>query len=107
LVYFCVNGLDRVRIVPKRVLDSRDSESNFWWRLSRGVMRHARAVAAVTTAFLLLLALPVLWLEVGPGSNKGIPQNLEGVEGLNVIAGGVGGGGLAPSAIAWGDAAAG
>ncbi len=99
LVYFCVNGLDRVRIVPKRVLDSRDSEYNFWWRLSRGVMRHARAVAAVTTAFLLLLALPVLWLEVGPGSNKGIPQTLEGVEGLNVISDAVGEGALAPTAI--------
>ena len=99
LVYFCVNGLDRVRIVPKRVLESRDSEYNFWWRLSRGVMRHARAVAAVTTAFLLLLALPVLWLEVGPGSNKGIPQTLEGVEGLNVISDAVGEGALAPTAI--------
>jgi uncharacterized membrane protein YdfJ with MMPL/SSD domain len=99
LVYFCVNGLDRVRIVPKRVLESRDSEFNFWWRLSRGVMRHARAVAAATTAFLLLLAVPVLWLEVGPGSNKGIPQNLEGVEGLNVISEAVGEGALAPTAI--------
>ena len=99
LVYFCVNGLDRVRIVPKRVLVSRDSEFNFWWRLSRGVMRHARAVAAATTAFLLLLALPVLWLEVGPGSNKGIPQNLEGVAGLNVISRTVGEGALAPTAI--------
>ena len=94
-----MNGLDRVRIVPKRVLVSRDSEFNFWWRLSRGVMRHARAVAAATTAFLLLLALPVLWLEVGPGSNKGIPQNLEGVEGLNVISDAVGEGALAPTAI--------
>src|SRR6185503_7617726 len=76
-----------------------DSEYNFWWRLSRSVMRHARAVAAVTTAFLLLLALPVFWLEVGPGSNKGIPQNLEGVEGLNVISEAVGEGALAPTAL--------
>src|SRR6185369_14670673 len=67
--------------------------------LSRSVMRHAGAVAAATTAFLLLLALPVFWLEVGPGSNKGIPQNLEGVEGLNVISDAVGEGALAPTAI--------
>jgi uncharacterized membrane protein YdfJ with MMPL/SSD domain len=99
LVYLCVNGLDRVRIVPRRVIESRDSEYNFWWRLSRGVMRHARAVAAATTAFLLLLALPVLWLEVGPGSNKGIPQNLEGVQGLNVISDALGEGALAPTAL--------
>ena len=62
-------------------------------------MRHAAAVAAATTTFLLLLALPVLWLEVGPGSNKGIPQNLEGVEGLNVISDAVGEGALAPTAL--------
>src|SRR6185312_14644835 len=99
LVYLCVNGLDRVRIVPKRVLVSRDSEYNFWWRLSRWVMRHAAAVAASTTAFLLLLALPVPCLAVGPGSYKGSPRNLEGVEGLNVISDAVGQGALAPTAL--------
>jgi uncharacterized membrane protein YdfJ with MMPL/SSD domain len=99
LVYFLVDGLDRVRIVPRFVLDRRDSEFSFWWRLSHWVMRHAAPVAAATTAFMLLLALPVLWLEVGPGSNKGIPQNLEGVEGLNVISDAVGEGALAPTAL--------
>ena len=85
--------------VPKAVLDKRNSELDFWVRLSGWVMRHARAVAAATVAFLVLLAVPVLWLEVGPGSNKGIPQNLEGVKGLNVISDAVGEGALAPTAI--------
>ena len=99
LVYFLVNSLDRVRIVPNAVLDRRNSEYNFWVRLSRWVMRHPVAVAGGTVAALVALAIPVFWLSVGPGSNKGIPQNLEGVKGLNVIADAVGEGALAPTAI--------
>jgi putative drug exporter of the RND superfamily len=99
LVYFLVDGLDRVRIVPRAVLDRRNSEFDFWVRLSRWVMRHPVAVASGTVALLLALAIPVFWLSVGPGSNKGIPQNLEGVKGLNVISDAVGEGALAPTAI--------
>jgi putative drug exporter of the RND superfamily len=99
LVYLLVGGLDRVRVVPKFVLNRRNAEFNFWVRLSRWVMRRPVWVAAGTTALLLALATPVLWLEVGPGSNKGIPQNLEGVQGLNVIAAALGEGALAPTAI--------
>jgi putative drug exporter of the RND superfamily len=100
LLYFLVDGLDRARIVPGFVLDRRNSEFDFWVRLSRWVMRRPLAVAAGTTALLVALAVPVFWLEVGPGSNKGIPQTLEGVEGLNVISDAVGEGALAPTAIA-------
>jgi RND superfamily putative drug exporter len=99
LVYFLVNALDRVRIVPKAVLDRRNSEYNFWFRLSHWVMRHPVAVASSAAAVLVALAIPVVWLSVGPGSNKGIPQDLEGVKGLNVISDAVGEGAIAPTAI--------
>jgi putative drug exporter of the RND superfamily len=99
LVYHLVDRLDRVRIVPNAVLDRRNSEYNVWFRLSHWVMRHPVAVATGTVAVLVALAIPVFWLSVGPGSNKGIPQNLEGVKGLNVISDAVGEGALAPTAI--------
>ncbi|MEO8289553.1 MAG: MMPL family transporter [Gaiellaceae bacterium] len=99
LVYLILAGLDRWRVVPKFILRRRDSEINFWVRLSRWVMRRPLTVAVATTALLLALATPVLWLEVGPGSNKGIPQDLEGVQGLNVISDALGEGALAPTAI--------
>jgi uncharacterized membrane protein YdfJ with MMPL/SSD domain len=41
--------------------------------------------AAGTSAFLVLLALPVFTMELGPGSNEGIPQDLEGIRGLNIV----------------------
>ena len=101
LLYFLAAKLDRVRLIPKRVVERReDQESNFWIRLSRQIMRRPVLFAAGTATFLVILALPVLTMELGPGSNKGIPQDLEGVQGLNIISDAVGEGALAPTQIA-------
>jgi putative drug exporter of the RND superfamily len=99
LLYFLGAKLDRVRLVPKRVLERRDSEFNLWMRLARAIQRRPAIFALGTASLLIALAVPVLSLELGPGSNKGIPQDLEGVQGLNVIADAVGEGALAPTAI--------
>jgi uncharacterized membrane protein YdfJ with MMPL/SSD domain len=99
LLYFLAAKLDRVRLLPRSILDRRDAEANMWARLARSIMRRPIVYAAGTAAALILLALPVLDLELGPGSNKGIPQDLEGVRGLNIIGEAVGEGALAPTAI--------
>jgi uncharacterized membrane protein YdfJ with MMPL/SSD domain len=99
LLYYLAAPLDRVRLVPRRVAERREAERNFWVRLSGAIMRRPVLFAALTIALLLALASPVLALDVGPGSNKGIPQELESVRGLNVIAGAVGEGALAPSEL--------
>ncbi len=100
LLYLVARPLDRVRLVPRRILARReDEEGNMWIRLSRSIMRRPAIVAAGTAAFLVLLALPVLTMEVGPGSNRGIPQDLEGVRGLNIISEEVGEGALAPTVL--------
>ncbi|HJS69989.1 MAG TPA: MMPL family transporter [Gaiellaceae bacterium] len=100
LLYFLAARLDRVRLIPKRIAERRsDAESNMWVRLSQAIMRRPALVAATTTAFLVLLALPVFTLQVGPGSNEGIPQDLEGIRGLNIVSEELGAGALAPTAI--------
>jgi RND superfamily putative drug exporter len=99
LLYFIARPLDRVRLLPQRLLDRRDAEYNFWVRLSRAIMRRPAAFAAGTAALLVALTLPVFALELGPGSNEGIPQDLEGVQGLNVISEAVGEGALAPTEV--------
>ncbi len=99
LMWLLAARLDRVRLLPRRIIDRREAETNFWMRLSRTIMRRPVLFAAGTAALLVALALPVLSLELGPGSNKGIPQDLEGVQGLNVIADAVGEGALAPTAL--------
>jgi RND superfamily putative drug exporter len=100
LLYFLAARLDGVRLIPKRIVERRaDPEQNMWVRLSRAIMKRPAVFAATTSAFLVLLALPVLTLEVGPGSNEGIPQDLEGIRGLNIVSEELGDGALAPTAI--------
>jgi putative drug exporter of the RND superfamily len=100
LLHFIAAPLDRVRLIPRRIVERRaDEDQNMWVRLSRAIMRRPAVFAAGTTAFLVLLALPVFTLEVGPGSNEGIPQDLEGIRGLNIVSEELGDGALAPTAI--------
>jgi RND superfamily putative drug exporter len=99
LLYLLAARLDRVRLVPSRISDHREAEETFWTKLAAMIMRHPAAVAATTTAVLVALAIPLVWMELGPGTNKGIPQHLEGVEGLNVISAAVGEGAIAPTTI--------
>jgi uncharacterized membrane protein YdfJ with MMPL/SSD domain len=100
LLYLLEDRLDRVRLVPKRVLERRaDHERGFWARLAPAIMRRPLAFAGVTTVLLLALAWPVTRLDLGPGTNEGIPQNLEAVQGLNVLTEAVGEGAIAPTDI--------
>src|SRR5262249_27952413 len=94
------DGFDRVRLVPKRIIERRDDEeNNMWARLARTIMRRPVAVASAAVILLLAAAAPVLALQLGPGSNSGIPQNLEAVEGNNVLTAAVGAGAVAPTNI--------
>ncbi len=47
----------------------------------------------------MLLTLPVLTLELGPGSNEGIPRDLEAVQGFDILSEALGAGATAPAAI--------
>ena len=100
LLWFVASQLDRVRLIPRRIAERRaDEERNMWVRLSRAIMARPVLFAATTTTLLVFVALPVFTMEVGPGSNEGIPQDLEGIKGLNIIAEELGGGALSPTAV--------
>jgi RND superfamily putative drug exporter len=92
--------LDRVRLMPRAWFERRaDHERGVWPRLARTIMRHPRLIAATTGGFLVLLTLPLLTLQLGPGANDGIPRNLEAVQGLDVLTAAVGAGATAPTNI--------
>jgi uncharacterized membrane protein YdfJ with MMPL/SSD domain len=100
LLYWLEDRLDRVRLVPRRITERRDDpENGFWPRLARSIMRRPAAFAAATTVGLLLVATPVLALQLGPGSNQGIPQDLEAVRGLEILGDAVGEGALSPTEV--------
>ena len=92
--------LDRVRLLPRRWIERReDNERGFWPVLAHTIMRHPKLIAGTTASLLLLLALPVFWLQLTPGSNDGIPQNLQAVKGFRVLADAVGAGAVSPTQI--------
>jgi uncharacterized membrane protein YdfJ with MMPL/SSD domain len=92
--------LDGIRIVPRGWLERRaDTDRGFWAVLARFIMRYPKTVAGVTVGFLLLLTLPLFALQLGPGSNEGIPRNLEAVRGYDVLRAAVGAGAVSPTNI--------
>jgi uncharacterized membrane protein YdfJ with MMPL/SSD domain len=100
LLYWLEDRLDRVRLVPSRIIERReDKEHSFWVRLAGAIMRRPVVFAAGTILFLLALALPVTALQLGPGSNEGVPQRLEAVKGLNVLAAEIGQGAISPTKV--------
>ncbi len=100
LLHWAGDGFERVRLVPRRIIAGRDDlVHGFWPRLARGIMRRPLVFAAAAITVLLLIAAPVFSLELTPGSNKGIPQTLESVRGLNVLSAAIGEGSIAPSEI--------
>ena len=98
LMYWLEDRLDRVRFIPKRLADRRaDPVNSFWPRLARWIMKRPARVAGATIAALLLVALPILKIQLTPGSNTGVPQDIQAVKGLNVLAAAVGEGAIAPT----------
>ena len=100
LLYWLEDRLDRVRFIPKRLADRRaDPVNSFWPRLARWIMKRPARVAGATIAALLLIALPILKIQLTPGSNTGVPQDIQAVKGLNVVAAAVGEGAIAPTEL--------
>jgi len=98
LLYYFEDRLDRVRLLPRRLLERRaDEENTFWARLARTIMRRPVWFFVGATALLLALATPVMDINLGPGSNEGIPKNLEAVQGNDVLTAAVGAGAVAPT----------
>jgi RND superfamily putative drug exporter len=92
--------LDRVRLLPQEWLDRRiDHERGFWAKLARLIMRRPAIVAGTTAGILLLLTLPLLGLQLGPGSNEGIPRRLEAMKGYDTLAKAVGAGAVSPTNV--------
>ena len=98
LLYWLAAPLDRVHLIPRRVVERRD------WSGTGGTGSRTRSCggrpsAAGTTALLLALALLVLALELGPGSNDGVPQGPRRRARLNLVTEAAGEGALAPTVI--------
>jgi RND superfamily putative drug exporter len=89
----------RSKGVPLPHLAGPDVEHGFWARLARWIMQRPVVFFSIGACALVLAALPVIWLELTPGSAQGIPQTPSSVRGLNVLRAAVGPGALSPTQI--------
>jgi RND superfamily putative drug exporter len=100
LLYWLEDRLDGVRFIPARMYERRaDPENGFWPRLARTIMRRPLPFALATISALLLAALPIFSLQLTPGSNTGVPQNIQAVKGLNVLTAAIGAGATSPTEL--------
>ncbi len=70
-----------------------------WVRLSRAIMKRPAVFAAGTVRLPRPARAAGVHDGARPGSNEGIPQDLEGIRGLNIVSEELGDGALAPTAI--------
>jgi RND superfamily putative drug exporter len=92
--------INRLRVVPRRVLAARaDGRPGFWTRLARSIMRRPVLYLVGSTAVMLGLAFPALGLKLTGGDNRGIPLTTEATRGLALLQRTIGPGALAPHQI--------
>src|SRR3954468_18129804 len=94
-------GVNRVRIIPRRILDRRTREdaTGFWHSLATSIMRHPVAWFCAAGGLMVALALPALSLALTGGDNRGVPLTTEATRGLHVLETRLGPGALAPHQI--------
>jgi putative drug exporter of the RND superfamily len=92
--------VNSLRIVPKSVLARREaSDTGFWVRLARMIMRRPVPILVGSAAVMLALAFPALELKTTGGDNRGTPSGTNATEGLFVLERTLGPGALAPNQI--------
>jgi RND superfamily putative drug exporter len=94
-------GVNRWRLIPKRVLDRRAQEdvTGLWHRLATAIMRRPVVFGVAAGGLMLAIALPATGLQLTGGDNRGIPLTTEATRGLHVLETTLGPGALAPHQI--------
>ena len=85
--------------LPLPHLAGPDVEHGFWARLAQSIMRRPTAFLVGGAASLVAAAVPLVALQLTPGSAQGIPQTPSAVRGLNVLRAAVGPGALSPTQV--------
>jgi RND superfamily putative drug exporter len=92
--------VNRLRIVPRSILQSRaQARAGFWTRLARSIMRHPSLYLVGAGLVMLGFALPATGLHVTGGDNRGVPKTTEATRGLALLEATLGPGALAPNQI--------
>jgi putative drug exporter of the RND superfamily len=91
-------GVNRWRIIPRRVLERRAAKdvTGVWHALATSIMRRPVLWFVAAGGLMLALAAPALGLALTGGDNRGVPLTRESTRGLHVLETTLGPGALAP-----------
>jgi uncharacterized membrane protein YdfJ with MMPL/SSD domain len=94
-------GVNRLRVIPRRVLERRAAKNvtGFWHGLATSIMRRPLLWFCAAGGLMIVLALPALGLALTSGDNRGIPLTTESTRGMHVLQTTLGPGALAPHQI--------
>jgi uncharacterized membrane protein YdfJ with MMPL/SSD domain len=94
-------GVNRLRVIPRRVLERRAAKNvtGFWHDLATSIMRRPVLWFCAAGGLMIALALPALGLALTSGDNRGIPLTTESTRGMHVLQTTLGPGALAPHQI--------
>jgi putative drug exporter of the RND superfamily len=92
--------LERVRLLPRAVATRRRAgEFRLWAAHARWAMRRAKILVPLLATLLVLGALPLIWIHLGPGSSSSLPPNAQAARGLSILQRGSGADTLDPTTI--------
>jgi putative drug exporter of the RND superfamily len=92
--------LERLRILPRRFAERQHAgELRLWAAHTGWVMRHAKVMAPLIAVVLVVAALPLIAIRVGPGSASSLPAGIPAMQGLSLLQHGRGSDGLDPVTV--------
>ena len=94
-------GVNRLRVIPRRVLERRAAQdvTGGWHRFAMAIMRRPCLWGGLAAAVLIALALAATDLHLTGGDNRGIPITTEAARGLKIMEDTLGPGALAPQQV--------
>ncbi len=78
--------LERVRFIPRGLAERRRVGEHRLWAAHAGwVMRRAKVLTPLVATVLVLAAMPLIGIRVGPGSNSSLPPGIPAMRGLTIL----------------------
>jgi uncharacterized membrane protein YdfJ with MMPL/SSD domain len=78
--------LERARLLPRRLAERRHAGERRLWTAHAGwVMRRAKILTPLVAVLLVVAALPLIGIHVGPGSSSSLPKGMPALRGLSIL----------------------
>jgi putative drug exporter of the RND superfamily len=97
LLYWMGHRIDRLRVIPKRIVSADPGETGFWHRWAGFVVKRPLPVALAGAALVILLLIPAAKLNPSEAEAKNLPGKGDAFQGRDALtAAGVSAGALKP-----------